>query len=106
MIPDEAQQATLLAAGEIDFAEAVPVTAIPELMAKGVKVTTVGGNNQAVMYMNPTRPPFDDANVRQAISYAYPYDDILEGVFFGAASRGGGADSGDHSDLRPRRSVL
>ena len=90
VIPDEAQQATLLSAGEIDFAEAVPVTAIPELMAQGVKVTTVGGNNQAVMYMNPTRPPFDDANVRQAISYAYPYDEILEGVYFGAASRGGG----------------
>ena len=90
VIPDEAQQATLLSAGEIDFAEAVPVTAIPELMAQGVKVTTVGGNNQAVMYMNPTRPPFDDLNVRQAISYAFPYDDILEGVYFGAASRGGG----------------
>ena len=90
MIPDEAQQATLLSAGEIDFAEAVPVTAIPELMAQGVKVTTVGGNNQAVMYMNPTRPPFDDLNVRQAISYAFPYDDVLEGVYFGAASRGGG----------------
>ena len=90
IIPDEAQQATLLAAGEIDFAEAVPVTAIPELRAKGVKVTTVGGNNQAVMYMNPTKPPFDDVKVRQAISYAYPYDDILEGVYFGAASRGGG----------------
>ena len=90
VIPDAGQQATLLAAGEIDFAESVPVTAIPELMAQGVKVTTVGGNNQAVMYMNPTRPPFDDANVRQAISYAYPYDDVLEGVYFGAASRGGG----------------
>ena len=90
IIPDEAQQAALLAAGEIDFAEAVPVTAIPELRAQGVKVTTVGGNNQAVMYMNPTVPPFDDIKVRQAISYAYPYDDILEGVYFGAASRGGG----------------
>ena len=90
VIPDEAQQATLLSAGEIDFAEAVPVTAIPQLREQGVKVTTVGGNNQAVMYMNPTRPPFDDINVRQAISYAYPYDDILEGVYFGAASRGGG----------------
>ena len=90
IIPDEAQQAALLAAGEIDFAEAVPVTAIPELRAQGVKVTTVGGNNQAVMYMNPTRPPFDDVKVRQAISYAYPYDDVLEGVYFGAASRGGG----------------
>ena len=90
VIPDEAQQATLLSAGEIDFAEAVPVTAIPQLMAQGVKVTTVGGNNQAVMYMNPTRPPFDDLNVRQAISYAFPYDEILEGVYFGAASRGGG----------------
>ena len=90
VIPDKSQQATLLAAGEIDFAEAVPVTAIPELVAQGVKVTTVGGNNQAVMYMNPTRPPFDDVRVRQAISYAYPYDDILEGVYFGAASRGTG----------------
>ena len=90
IIPDEAQQAALLTAGEIDFAEAVPVTAIPELREQGVKVTTVGGNNQAVMYMNPTRPPFDDLKVRQAISYAFPYDDVLEGVYFGAASRGGG----------------
>ena len=90
VIPDAAQQASLLTAGEIDFAEAVPVTAIPDLRDQGVKVTTVGGNNQAVMYMNPTRAPFDDQNVRQAIAYAYPYDDVLDGVYFGAASRGGG----------------
>ena len=90
VIPDAAQQAALLTAGEIDFAEAVPVTAIPDLRDQGVKVTTVGGNNQAVMYMNPTRAPFDDPHVRVAISYAYPYDDVLEGVYFGAASRGGG----------------
>ena len=90
VIPDAAQQAALLTAGEIDFAEAVPVTAIPDLRDQGVKVTTVGGNNQAVMYMNPTKEPFNDVNFRQAISYAYPYDDVLEGVYFGAASRGGG----------------
>ncbi len=90
VIPDAGQQAALLVAGEIDFAEAVPVTAIPGLRDQGVKVTTVGGNNQAVMYMNPTRAPFDDQAVRQAISYAYPYDDVIEGVYFGAASRGGG----------------
>lgn len=90
VIPDAAQQAALLVAGEIDFAEAVPVTAIPGLRDQDVKVTTVGGNNQAVMYMNATRPPFDDQNVRQAISYAYPYDDVIEGVYFGAATRGGG----------------
>ena len=90
VIPDASQQAALLVAGEIDFAEAVPVTAIPDLRDQGVKVTTVGGNNQAVMYMNPTKEPFDDVNFRQAISYAYPYDDVLEGVYFGAASRGGG----------------
>ena len=90
VIPDASQQAQLLVAGQIDFAEAVPVTAIEALREDGVKVTTVGGNNQAVMYMNPTRPPFDDQNVRQAISYAYPYDDVLEGVYFGAATRGGG----------------
>ncbi len=90
VIPDAAQQAALLTAGEIDFAEAVPVTAIPDLRNQGVKVTTVGGNNQAVMYMNPTRAPFDDVNVRQAIAYTYPYDDVIDGVYFGAASRGGG----------------
>ncbi len=90
VIPDAAQQAALLTAGEIDFAEAVPVTAIPDLRDQGVKVTTVGGNNQAVMYMNPTRAPFDDVNVRQAIAYTYPYDDVIDGVYFGAASRGGG----------------
>ena len=60
VIPDASQQAQLLVAGDIDFAEAVPVTAIPALREDGVKVTTVGGNNQAVMYMNTTRPPFDD----------------------------------------------
>ena len=90
VIPDASQQAALLVAGEIDFAEAVPVTAIPGLRDQGVKVTTVGGNNQAVMYMNNTRAPFDDQNVRQAIAYAYPYDEVLEGVYFGAATRGGG----------------
>ena len=67
VIPDASQQATLLIAGEIDFAEAVPVTAIPDLREKRREGHN-GGRQQPGGHVHephpspirrPERPPGD-----------------------------------------------
>ena len=46
--------------------------------------------------MNPKYPPFDDVRVRQALSYATPYQEILEKIFRGFAGPAHGPIS-DHA---------
>jgi peptide/nickel transport system substrate-binding protein len=46
--------------------------------------------------MNPSYPPLDDVRVRQALSFATPYDQILERVYRGFAGRAAGPLS-DHA---------
>jgi peptide/nickel transport system substrate-binding protein len=55
--------------------------------------------------MNPSYPPLDDVRVRQALSFATPYEQILERVYRGFAGRAAGPLS-DHAagfdpSLRP-----
>jgi peptide/nickel transport system substrate-binding protein len=55
--------------------------------ADGVKVSTITGNYIARILMNNSREPFNRREVRQAISYATPYEQILQQAYLGEASQ-------------------
>jgi peptide/nickel transport system substrate-binding protein len=46
-----------------------------------------GGSRIVGIEMNLAMKPFDDVRVRQAVSYATPYDAILATVYLGKATR-------------------
>ena len=78
----------LLKAGVIDVAIALGTEDFAALEgAEGVTVQRFPSKNLAYMGMGNKLAPFDDKAVRQAVSYAVDYDDILNNVYKGEAQR-------------------
>jgi len=88
IIPSPAERVQLLQAGVIDVAIGLGTEEFNALEGSdGVVVARFPSKNMAYMGMNNLTYPFDDQMVRQAVSYAVDYDDILENVYKGDAAR-------------------
>ena len=88
IIPSNAERVQLLKAGVIDVAIALGTEDFAALEgAEGVTVQRFPSKNLAYMGMGNKLAPFDDKAVRQAVSYAVDYDDILANVYKGEAQR-------------------
>ena len=84
IIPDSANRALLLREGEVDIATDLSTEELQALRGSdGVKVLSIPTRNQMILGFNVQQEPFDDPLVRQALSYAVPYEDIIAGVFSG-----------------------
>ncbi|MGO2745310.1 ABC transporter substrate-binding protein [Microbacterium sp.] len=88
--PDAVTAQQMLTAGEVDFATTIPldnVESVAEQMAAEVRTAPSPFNYIALL--NTTRPPLDDPLVRQALSYAVPYEDIIDvsALGYGTQSR-------------------
>jgi peptide/nickel transport system substrate-binding protein len=91
VVPSAADRAILLQNGEIQFAEELDLNAAKQMADKGtIKLLRFKTNDQLSVMMSPANGPTADPLVRQAISWAMPYDDIANVVFFGFAQPGGG----------------
>ncbi|NEI74466.1 peptide ABC transporter [Rhizobium lusitanum] len=83
-VPDPATRVADLKAGGADLA----VTLDPDLAAQlqstsGVKVLTTVTERIAYLKLNPSRPPFDDVNLRRAVAYAIDKQSIIDGLLGG-----------------------
>ncbi|MCY3952783.1 MAG: ABC transporter substrate-binding protein, partial [bacterium] len=88
IIPSNAERVQLLKAGVIDVAIALGTEDFAALEgAEGVNVQRFPSKNLAYMGLGNRIAPFDDKTVRQAVSYAVDYDDILNNVYKGEAQR-------------------
>jgi peptide/nickel transport system substrate-binding protein len=84
IVPSSADRALLLQQGEVDIAVDMSADELDLLrQAEGVKVLSVPTRNQMILGFNVQKEPFTDPLVRQALSYAVPYGDILNGIFRG-----------------------
>jgi peptide/nickel transport system substrate-binding protein len=87
-VPSSAVQSQLLQAGEIDMATGLDARQRLDLVGKpGVQVLDWPATAEVALIMNVTQPPIDNPLVRRAISYAVPYDDIIQSVYLGTARR-------------------
>ena len=77
----------LLEKGDVDISVGLPPKDYAELAESGkVKVIGVPVQNDLVFVdMNVKIPPFDNPKVREAISYAIPYKEILSSALYGRA---------------------
>ncbi len=101
IVPSSADRALLLREGEVDIATGLSFDELTALEgAEGVKVLTVPTRNQMIMGLNTTEGALADVRVRQALSYAVPYEDIIAGIFGGKAkvSAGPVPVDGKHHD--------
>jgi peptide/nickel transport system substrate-binding protein len=84
-IPEPATRANLVERGDADLVIDLQASDVQSLEAKGkLKViSTPQYNSVTFISMNNKIPPFDNVNVRRAIAYALPYDDIFKAALFG-----------------------
>ncbi len=88
IIPSNAERVQLLSAGVIDVAIGLGTEDFAALQGvDGVVVQRFPSKNEAYVGMGNSIAPFDNALVRQAVSYGIDYDDILTNVYKGEAQR-------------------
>ncbi|MFI5893852.1 ABC transporter substrate-binding protein [Actinoplanes sp. NPDC051513] len=93
VVPAAANQRLQLQAGDIDIALGITGQDLQDLKkADGIKVLSAASNNQVAIQMSVTTAPFNDVNVRKALAYAVPYDQIIKNVYGG--------------DARPTKSIV
>lgn len=88
-VPESAQRLALLSRGEVQHAEQLRFTELEDVQSsEEAKVISVAESNFFVeLALNNEVEPFDDVNVRTALAYAVPYDQINETVFSGFGSQ-------------------
>ena len=88
-IPSAGNRRALLEKGDIDMTYEMPPKDFLEMSQGGkLKVVTTPIENSVVYVgMNVTKPPFDNAKVRQAVAYAIPYEKIMDSAMYKRATR-------------------
>lgn len=104
-ITEPASALTALQNGEVQWTDNVPPQQIESLGDDdSVELETTPSVDYWYMSMNLARPPFDNRDVRRAISYAIDRDAVAEAAWFGAAQPNETAipeDSFFHLDYSP-----
>ncbi len=98
-VPEAANRFQLLQSGDVDIALKLTPRQIEDIRKQeGLRVIDVDPSNLYIyLFWNNGKEPFNNEKVRQALSYAIPYDDIVNTVFFGHAKSG----KGPLTDLNP-----
>lgn len=88
IISEALVQQQMLEAGEIDIATSVPVENVKSLEENpDIQVIRSESFSNYLGFFNTTKPPLDNPKVRQALSHAIPYDDIIEVATKGAGTQ-------------------
>ncbi|MCW3844701.1 ABC transporter substrate-binding protein [Micromonospora yasonensis] len=86
-IGEASNRVQLLTKGEVDIALEVPAKDVDTLSKQpGVVIDSRASNKILFFGMNNAIKPFDNPKVRQAVSYAIPYDKLVSDVMKGQAS--------------------
>jgi peptide/nickel transport system substrate-binding protein len=96
-VPEPATRANLVEKGDVDIVIDLQASDAQSLEAKGkLKViSTPQYNAITFISMNNQMPPFDKLDVRRAIAYALPYDDMFKAALFGRGASLTGATWAD-----------
>ena len=89
VIPSSTNRVALLEAGSIDFAFDLQASELQKLQkTPGVRVDRLPGNKVQYLGFNfAVASPLKDVNVRKAIGYALPYDELIQRPYLGMAQR-------------------
>ncbi len=83
IVPDLSARMLLLKSGVVDIALNLPTKEILELQEDpNIKVVSGPSGNQLAILMNMDIEPYDNENLRWALTYAFPYDEIVPSIYF------------------------
>ncbi len=90
-VSEASTRAQMVQAGQADFVDNLPIEQLERLRSDpNVAITTTPSFQNLLGFFNTAKPPLDNKLVRQAISYAVPYDQIINEVMKGTAVQGQG----------------
>ena len=90
--PEAVQQQQMLQGGQADLALSVPDTSYASFRANpGYRVVAQPSWNNYTAFFNVLRPPLNNVLVRQALSYAMPYQQMIKIGALGYATQSHGA---------------
>lgn len=86
-IADDTVRLTGLQTGELQWAMQIPLQKVEEMKSAGgeIKATVGAPYLPDMIYLNSSKPPFNDKRVRQAIAWSVNRDEIVNVAFFGQA---------------------
>lgn len=86
MIPEPGTMVNALQAGDIDFANQVPLENVDEVEGvPDIEISSVVGNGWLGLAMNHDIEPFDDVDVRRGLAKAIDNESLVQNAFFGYA---------------------
>lgn len=86
IVPDASQRVLLVKSGDVDMIDVAPYKDLESLKSDpNIKVMSIPSTRNFYAGMNNQMPPFDKKEVRQAVSYAIPYKDLITQVMRGYA---------------------
>lgn len=88
IIPDASSRLAQLLSGSVDIAYDIPTSELKAL-SSNPDITVNADTSMTAGYigMNNAVPPFDNKLVRQAVSYAFPYETMIEQVMNGYSTQ-------------------
>jgi peptide/nickel transport system substrate-binding protein len=90
VVPSAEDRELLLRQGDVDLAMGLPPRDMADLEAdECCKVFPINTGRIYYVGMNTKIPPFDSKELRQALSYAMPYDTIIDEVLYGYGRKPG-----------------
>jgi peptide/nickel transport system substrate-binding protein len=102
IVDDTVVRQQMIESGDADITYGLQRESIPALKENPDVTVYVGPSYENMMsWFNVTKPPLDNKLVRQALSYAVPYDQIIQGVLLGGGTQSHGpvpAGIWGHSD--------
>src|SRR5579871_3646572 len=104
-VPEPATRANLVERGDADITVDLQASDIQSLESKGTLkvISTPQYNAVTFISMNNTIAPFDNINVRRAVAFALPYDDMFKAALFG---RGTPLFNAEWKDGKPTTSAF
>ena len=85
-VPDANTRTLQLRSGEVDVADGIPYNQVDSLEnAEGINVEIADSLKWDAIFLNTSEAPLNEVEVRQALAYATPTDQILDAVLFGNA---------------------
>src|ERR1700719_1872267 len=104
-VPEPATRANLVERGDADLTVDLQANDVQSLEGKGTLkvISTPQYNAVTFISMNNTIPPFDNINVRRAVAFALPYDDMFKAALFG---RGTPLFNSEWKDGKPTTSAF
>ncbi|MBW7885722.1 MAG: ABC transporter substrate-binding protein [Caldilineaceae bacterium] len=87
IISDVTALTTAAMTGEVNFSNEIPPKDWAQIQGNAdLSALTLEGSRYNWLLINNTTPPFDNALVRQAVSYALDREALVRGAFFGLAT--------------------